>query len=144
MTDAAGIRSGEQVKILSRVQMPRSRFLSLMVSLVIFLGFVWRYSPLQRRVDRSEALTVLASKPMNWSRASGATLSMNTGRVLESFSNPYGYLNLIEADHDGIFNPSTLVLPDAAGKDRLLFASRSAKSLEKIDGDDVRWQHVWA
>lgn len=70
--------------------------------------------------------------------------SQNRARVLESFSNPYGYISTIEVNREGIFNPSILVLPDSVGVDQRVFVARGGESFEIIDGDDTRWQHVYA
>lgn len=63
--------------------------------------------------------------------------------MLESFTNPYGFINLIDPYAGGVFNPSVLVLPDTVGNDRrFLFVARGPEKYEVIGGEDTRWENV--
>lgn len=69
--------------------------------------------------------------------------SGNRAKVLESFSNPYGYISLIDPYAGGVFNPSLLVLPDTLGDGfRHLVVARGAERFEVIEGDETRWQQI--
>ncbi|TNY24350.1 hypothetical protein DMC30DRAFT_346039 [Rhodotorula diobovata] len=69
--------------------------------------------------------------------------SENKAKVIESVSNPYGFINLIDPYAGGIFNPSVLVLPDQVGLGwRHLFVARGEEKYELIEGDDTRWESI--
>ncbi|POY75273.1 hypothetical protein BMF94_1643 [Rhodotorula taiwanensis] len=69
--------------------------------------------------------------------------SANKAKMLESVSNPYGYMNLIDPYTGGAFNPSILVLPDQAGLGwRHVFVSRGEEKYEVINGEDTRWEKL--
>lgn len=58
-------------------------------------------------------------------------------------SNPYGFINLIDPYAGGVFNPSVLVLPDAAGLGwRHLLVARGPEKYEVINGEDTRWEKI--
>lgn len=78
-------------------------------------------------------------------RSTGQHRGQNKAKVLESFTNPYGYINLIDPYAGGVFNPSVLVLPDAVGAGfRHLVAARGPEKYEVIKGEDTRWESVLA
>merc|ERR1712080_565337 len=65
------------------------------------------------------------------------------GQDLESRSNPYGFMNLVDPYVGGAFNPSILVLPDQAGLGwRHVFVSRGEEKYEVIQGEDTRWEKL--
>ncbi|KAK4047506.1 hypothetical protein OIO90_006148 [Microbotryomycetes sp. JL221] len=67
----------------------------------------------------------------------------NKAKTLESFTNPYGFINLIDPYAGGVFNPSVLVLPDTAGVGfRHLVVARGPEKYEVINGEDTRWESV--
>lgn len=71
--------------------------------------------------------------------------SANKAKVLESYSNPYGFINLVDPYAGGVFNPSILVLPDTVGQGwKHLLVARGAEKYEVLDGEDVRWESVVA
>ncbi|GAA5987341.1 hypothetical protein JCM10908_001916 [Rhodotorula pacifica] len=73
----------------------------------------------------------------------GYPRSANKAKILESVSNPYGYMNLVDPYVGGAFNPSILVLPDQAGLGwRHVFVSRGEEKYEVIQGEDTRWEKL--
>ncbi|GAA5957179.1 hypothetical protein JCM8115_003981 [Rhodotorula mucilaginosa] len=69
--------------------------------------------------------------------------SANKAKILESRSNPYGFMNLVDPYVGGAFNPSILVLPDQAGLGwRHVFVSRGEEKYEVIQGEDTRWEKL--
>ncbi|GAA5866987.1 hypothetical protein JCM3774_003747 [Rhodotorula dairenensis] len=73
----------------------------------------------------------------------GYPKSANKAKILESRSNPYGYMNLVDPYVGGAFNPSILVLPDQAGLGwRHVFVSRGEEKYEVIQGEDTRWEKL--
>ncbi|KAM0750742.1 hypothetical protein T439DRAFT_288737 [Meredithblackwellia eburnea MCA 4105] len=76
-------------------------------------------------------------------RISGSVKGFNKAKVLESYSNPYGFINLIDPYAGGVFNPSVLVLPDAVGLGwRHLLVARGPERYEVIEKEDTRWESV--
>ena len=76
-------------------------------------------------------------------RSIGMYRGKNKAKVLESFSNPYGFINLVDPYAGGVFNPSILVLPDTVGDGfRHLLVARGPERYEVIDGEDTRWENV--
>ncbi|GAA6049379.1 hypothetical protein JCM3770_007316 [Rhodotorula araucariae] len=69
--------------------------------------------------------------------------SQNKAKVLESVSNPYGFISLIDPYAGGVFNPSVLVLPDQVGLGwRHLLVARGEEKYEVIQGEDTRWEKI--
>lgn len=76
-------------------------------------------------------------------RTTGLHRGHNKAKVLESFSNPYGFINLVDPYAGGVFNPSILILPDACGMDqRHVVVARGPEKYEVINGEDTRWESV--
>lgn len=113
----------------------------LVILLVFFVRFHWR-SPTTLEADYY--LRQLSSPSFNASnvdRTTGVYRSANKAIVLESFTNPYGFVNLIDPYAGGVFNPSLLVLPDNVGLGfRHLLVARGSEKYEVIEKEDVRWQ----
>ncbi|BGP09240.1 hypothetical protein OF846_003005 [Rhodotorula toruloides] len=69
--------------------------------------------------------------------------SANIAKVVESVSNPYGFMSLIDPYSGNVFNPSVLSLPDAAGAGwQYLLVARGEEKFEVIEGEDTRWESV--
>ncbi|GAA5827491.1 hypothetical protein JCM11251_003834 [Rhodosporidiobolus azoricus] len=76
-------------------------------------------------------------------RPAGYPRSANKAKVLESQTNPYGFMNLVDPYAGGVFNPSILVLPDQAGLGwRHLLVARGPEKYEVIQGEDTRWEKI--
>lgn len=76
-------------------------------------------------------------------RTTGLHRGHNKAKVLESFSNPYGFINLVDPYAGGVFNPSILILPDTVGADlRHVVVARGPERYEVINGEDTRWESV--
>lgn len=76
-------------------------------------------------------------------RTTGLHRGHNKAKVLESFSNPYGFINLVDPYAGGVFNPSILILPDTCGEgQRHIVVARGPEKYEKINGEDTRWESV--
>lgn len=76
-------------------------------------------------------------------RTTGLHRGHNKAKVLESFSNPYGFINLVDPYAGGVFNPSILILPDACGEgQRHIVVARGPEKYEVINGEDTRWESV--
>ncbi|ORY78098.1 hypothetical protein BCR35DRAFT_267012 [Leucosporidium creatinivorum] len=76
-------------------------------------------------------------------RTTGLHRGHNKAKVLESFSNPYGFINLVDPYAGGVFNPSILILPDACGEgQRHVVVARGPEKYEVINGEDTRWESV--
>ncbi|GAA5849159.1 hypothetical protein JCM8547_006465 [Rhodosporidiobolus lusitaniae] len=91
------------------------------------------------------AAKVLTSSTMGSKvlRPKGYPGSANKAKVVESQTNPYGFMNLIDPYAGGIFNPSVLVLPDQVGLGwRHLLVARGPEKYEVIQGEDTRWEKV--
>jgi len=115
------------------------------------------------------ALAVLTSSTLSSVLKPGYPAPQNKAKVIESVSNPFGFIGLIDPYAGGIFNPSVLVLPDAAGLGwrhlyvalSLLsplcgsarraradsgylyrFVARGEEKYELIAGEDTRWESV--
>ncbi|GAA5905800.1 hypothetical protein JCM8208_000903 [Rhodotorula glutinis] len=89
------------------------------------------------------ALAVLTSSTLSSVLKPGYPRPQNKAKVIESVSNPFGFIGLIDPYAGGIFNPSVLVLPDAAGLGwRHLFVARGEEKYELIAGEDTRWESV--
>ncbi|GAA5874931.1 hypothetical protein JCM1840_007154 [Sporobolomyces johnsonii] len=144
----------------------RRRFLFLGTLTLIFL-FLWvspsssPNSPFNRRrgpASRAHDILTSSSNPFapppasqrssqQKSIAQSLSLphvkSVNKAKVLESVSNPYGFINLIDPYAGGVFNPSVLVLPDAAGLGwRHLLVARGPEKYEVINEEDTRWEKI--
>lgn len=124
---------------------PRRRFLVLMTTalIVIFLLFQPRRS---RYPSANPYLAILTGSGIDAAivdRTTGSFRGANKAKVLEGFSNPYGFINLIDPYAGGVFNPSVLVLPDTVGLGwRHLLVARGAEKYEVIGGEDTRWESV--
>ncbi|GAA5913266.1 hypothetical protein JCM6882_000048 [Rhodosporidiobolus microsporus] len=96
------------------------------------------------RSRAQDAYAVLTSTTLSSAlRPAGFPLSANKAKVLESQTNPFGYLNLVDPYAGGVFNPSILVLPDQAGLGwRHLLVARGPEKYEVIQGEDTRWEKV--
>ncbi|GAA6010122.1 hypothetical protein JCM10207_007570 [Rhodosporidiobolus poonsookiae] len=96
------------------------------------------------RSNAKDALAVLTSTTMGTAlRPEGYSKSANVAKVLESQSNPFGFINLIDPYAGGVFNPSVLVLPDQAGAGwQQLLVARGPEKYEVIQGEDTRWEKV--
>jgi len=76
-------------------------------------------------------------------RSTGLHRGHNKAKVLESFSNPYGFINLVDPYAGGVFNPSILILPDTCGEgQRHVVVARGPEKYEVINGEDTRWESV--
>ncbi|GAA5999846.1 uncharacterized protein JCM10292_003770 [Rhodotorula paludigena] len=98
----------------------------------------------RRGRSSANALAVLTSTTMSSAlRPKGYPQSANKAKVVESISNPYGFINLVDPYSGGVFNPSLLVLPDQAGLGwRHLLVARGEEKYELIQGEDTRWEKV--
>lgn len=128
---------------------PRRRALvAVVVTFIIILVRLSASSDSHRRLagPASSALAVLSGMGVEAAivdRTTGSHRGHNKAKVLESFSNPYGFINLIDPYAGGVFNPSVLVLPDAVGAGfRHLVAARGPEKYEVIGGEDTRWESV--
>lgn len=76
-------------------------------------------------------------------RTTGLQRGANKAKVLEGFSNPFGFINLIDPYAGGVFNPSVLVLPDTVGVGwRHLLVARGPERYEVIEKEDTRWESI--
>ncbi|KDE05704.1 hypothetical protein MVLG_03938 [Microbotryum lychnidis-dioicae p1A1 Lamole] len=124
---------------------PHRRALALL-ALVVILLFLLFLRGNSNSVGNEKAHAILRDSGVSGAiidRTTGTHRSANKAKVLESFTNPYGFMNLIDPYAGGVFNPSILVLPDTVGHDRrFLFVARGPEKYEVIDGDDTRWEYV--
>ena len=130
---------------LKAILHPRRRLpLSLFLLLLIF--FLYYCQLHSSRISAAPYLQLLTADGYNASRldrSTGDYRSANKAKVLESFSNPYGFINLVDPYAGGVFNPSILVLPDSVGLGyRHLLVARGAEKLEFINKEETRWESV--
>lgn len=124
---------------------PRRRAPVAIVVVLLLLFFGFRPSGSHHR-GKNPSLSVLTGTGFDAAivdRTTGLHRGHNKAKVLESFSNPYGFINLVDPYAGGVFNPSILVLPDTVGLGfRHLVVARGPEKYEVINGEDTRWESV--
>ncbi|GAA6036697.1 hypothetical protein JCM8097_003434 [Rhodosporidiobolus ruineniae] len=148
--------------LLSAAVPPRRR-LPLLITLTLVAFFYLIASSESSAAPRASAKNPLSRRSRAWSKGNGGALavltsttmgstlrpesfpkSVNKAKMLESQTNPYGFMNLVDPYAGGVFNPSILVLPDQAGLGwRHLLVARGPEKYEVIQGEDTRWQKIY-
>lgn len=132
----------------NRLQRRRKYTLIATAALILMILMFDTKSPatVASRSKSNSALSILASdgtEAAKVDRQTGKFKSANKAKVLESFSNPYGFISLIDPYAGGVFNPSVLVLPDTLGAGwKHLLVARGPEKYEVIDGADTRWEQL--
>ncbi|KAL8287651.1 hypothetical protein RQP46_003509 [Phenoliferia psychrophenolica] len=134
------------VAALTSIIPPRRRALIAATSLIIFLFLLLRPESHKARGGPNPYHEILRGSGVVDAivdRTTGLQRGVNKAKVLEGFSNPYGFINLIDPYAGGVFNPSVLVLPDTVGVGwRHLLVARGPERYEVIDKEDARWESV--
>ena len=130
--------------IRSHIPNPPSRKRSALILAFLFLFYLLYPSrPVPKPSHFHKILSGSGFAAAGVDRAIGLHRGGNKAKVLESFSNPYGFINLVDPYAGGVFNPSILVLPDTVGDGfRHLLVARGPERYEVIDHEDTRWESV--